>query len=216
MINTLRARATVPVVLHLDHCSDEELARACVQGGWDSVMVDYSSLPFEQNVRLTRRIADYAHIYGVAVEGEIGIISGVEDDISHETACPATLEETMAYVEQTGIDAVAPSIGTAHGVYAARPELNFELIRQLGGRDVSIVIHGGTGLPKEDFQKLIGYGAVKINISTALKQIYLSASRQALDGGYAPVEVDLRVEQDCSRQMEAFIRLFAGEEVDVL
>ncbi len=216
MIEELRADARVPVVLHLDHCTDEALAKACIQAGWDSVMMDFSSRPFDENVALTRRIVDYAHDHGVAVEGEIGVISGVEDDIVHDDARLATIEETVDYLQQSGIDAVAPAIGTAHGVYVDRPKLNFNLVKQLNLLDVLVVVHGGSGLPEKDFKRLIGCGAAKINLSTTLKITYLGAARKALeDEEITPLDFDQAVEDACSAQVEAFIRLFANEKVRV-
>ncbi|MCL2694734.1 MAG: class II fructose-bisphosphate aldolase [Clostridiales bacterium] len=210
MINVSKRNARVPVALHLDHCMDIALAKACIRTGWDSVMVDFSALPFEENVARTREVVLYAHRYGVAVEGEIGIIAGVEDGIVQDAACPASFVETVAYVEQTGIDAVAPAIGTAHGLYTGIPKLNFTLVRELGRRYVPVVVHGGTGLPKEGFLKLIQCGAAKINISTALKQVYLGAARKALaEESIAPLTFDQAVEAACMSAMEAFIRLFA-------
>lgn len=216
LVENVRAAATVPVVLHLDHCTVDTLARECVRAGWNSVMMDYSALSYEENVARTRRMADYAHIYGVAVEGEIGVIQGVEENVSHDTASLASYEETVNYLETTGIDAVAPAIGTAHGVYAKHPELNFTLVERLRSQCVPIVIHGGTGLPTQDFERLIACGAAKINISTALKQAYLGAARSALkQDGITPLGFDEAVEISCCARMEAFIRLFANEKVDV-
>lgn len=216
LAGSVRKAAEVPVVLHLDHCTDDTLARQCVRAGWDSVMMDYSALPYEENVTRTRRMADYAHIYGVAVEGEIGVIQGVEEDIAHMTASLASYEETMDYIAQTGIDAVAPAIGTAHGVYAKHPELNFTLVEKLRSQPVPIVIHGGTGLSIGDFERLIACGAAKINISTALKQAYLGAAQKALmQNDITPLGFDEAVETGCCARMEAFIRLFANEKVDV-
>lgn len=215
MVNSLRRGAKVPVVLHLDHCGDEDLARSCIVAGWDSVMVDHSALPLGENIRLTRRVAGFAHIRGVAVEGEVGVIAGVEDGISRDAGAAATYDDTVAYTRQTGVDAVAPAIGTAHGVYTGVPELDFDLVRRLAGEEVPVVVHGGTGLPEADFKRLIACGAAKINVSTALKRAYLDATRRALDERCAPVELDKRVEEACAAHMEAYIRLFAGEDVEL-
>lgn len=216
LAESVRKTAAVPAVLHLDHCTDDTLARQCVRAGWDSVMMDYSALPLEENIMRTRRMADYAHLYGVAVEGEIGVIQGVEEDIVHQEAALASYEETMDFIEKTGIDAVAPAIGTAHGVYTSHPKLNFELVERLNCQPVPVVIHGGTGLAIEDFERLIACGAAKINISTALKQAYLGSARNALlQDKITPLGFDDAVETGCSARMEAFIRLFANERVDV-
>ncbi len=117
---------------------------------------------------------DYAHERGVQVEGELGTIAGVEEDIVAKEGKGASYEDSLIYLEKTGIDAFAPAIGTAHGVYKGVPKIDFDLVDKLC-QNVScpIVIHGGTGLSDETFQRLIGYGASKINVSTALKIAYL-------------------------------------------
>jgi len=212
MINAVRKGACVKVALHLDHCRDESLARACVDAGWDSVMVDYSALPYEQNAEKTRAMVTYAHAHGVAVEGEIGEIAGVEDEISCEQSTPATFEDTMNFVLDTGIDAVAPAIGTAHGVYKTEPRLNFDLVGRFGSVDVPLVVHGGTGLSAEVFLRLIQLGAAKINISTALKKAYLGACRTHLtEGKVSPIDFDIEVRNDCEDEMFRYIALFGGK-----
>jgi fructose-bisphosphate aldolase class II len=211
MINAVRRDARVMVSLHLDHCRDEALAKACVDAGWDSVMVDYSGLPYEQNAEKTRAMVDYAHARCVTVEGEIGVIAGVEDEISSACAAPATFEDTIRFVRYTGIDAVAPAIGTAHGVYKTAPKLNFELVERFGKEDTPLVVHGGTGLSADTFLRLIRLGAAKINISTALKKTYLGACRNHLsDAKIAPVDFDTAVREDCENEMYRYIALFGG------
>ncbi len=107
----------------------------------------------EENIRKTREMVEYAHARGVVVEGEVGVISGVEDEISHDEARAATFEDTMDFIEQTGVDAIAPSIGTAHGVYKGVPVLNYGLVERLGKEKTPIVVHGGTGLSVEAFHR---------------------------------------------------------------
>lgn len=215
MVQTLRQTTPETVLLHLDHCTDANLAKICVRSGWDSVMVDYSTHPLEENIFRTRQMVNYAHANGVAVEGEIGIIAGTEDDIIHEQASPATLAEITTFVEQTGVDAVAPAIGTAHGPYHGNPVLDFALLEQLSTCQAALVVHGGTGLPESDFRRLIALGAAKINISTALKQVYLQAGWDAMQKeGVSPLAFDSAVENAVMAEMEQFIRLFAGEEAE--
>ncbi len=212
MLDGLRKGRSVRVAIHLDHCTDTALAKACVDAGWDSVMMDFSALPMEENIEKTRAMVEYAHARQVAVEGEVGVISGVEDDIAHENAHPATFEDTMDFIEKTGVDAIAPSIGTAHGVYIGTPVLNYELVERIGKEQTPLVVHGGTGLSVEAFHKLIALGAAKINISTALKNIYLGESRRQLENAkIAPVKFDEAVEKACSELMERHMRVFAGE-----
>ena len=191
--------------------TDEALAKRCVDAGWDSVMVDYSALPYEENAEKTRAMVVYAHARNVTVEGEIGVIAGVEDDIHSEHSTLATFEDTMRFVSETGIDAVAPAIGTAHGVYKTAPKLNFELVERFGGESIPLVVHGGTGLTADVFRRLIQLGVAKINISTALKKIYLGSSRELLkDEKAAPVEFDAAVRKACEDEMVRYIALFGG------
>ena len=214
MLDGLRQEAAVPVALHLDHCTDSELAKACIDAGWDSVMMDFSARSMEENIALTGEIVRYAHERGVAVEGEVGVISGVEEEISHDTAHPATYEDTVAFIEASGVDAIAPSIGTAHGVYTGTPVLNYELVERVGKLETPLVVHGGTGLSPEAFHKLIALGAAKVNISTALKQIYLGESRRQLENPKInPIDFDRAVELAATDLIEKHIRLFAGEDI---
>lgn len=215
MVDVLRRQYDIPAALHLDHCRDTQLALACIEAGWDAVMMDLSALEMSENVRRTREVVERAHAKGVAVEGEVGVIRGVEDEVSSDSEELAGFEETMEFIQQSGVDAIAPAIGTAHGVYTGIPKLNFGLVQQLAdSQPCPVVIHGGTGLPEADFKHLIECGASKINISTALKQVYLGSSRTVLEEKkVAPVDFDERVEDAVSERMEQFMRLFAGEEV---
>ncbi len=216
MLDGLRQDAKTKVAIHLDHCMDEEIAKACVDAGWDAVMMDFSSLPMEENIRKTKQMVEYAHTRGVAVEGEVGVISGVEDEISHENAHPATYEDTMDFIENTGVDAIAPSIGTAHGVYKGVPVLNYELVERLGKENTPLVIHGGTGLSVDAFHKLAQLGAAKINISTALKKVYLSETKRLLeDPKINPIKLDEGVEKAAGKLIERHIRVFAGETLEL-
>ena len=216
MLDGLRKDAGVKVAIHLDHCMDTDLAKACVDAGWDAVMMDFSSLPMEENIRKTREMVEYAHGRGVVVEGEVGVISGVEDEISHDEARPATFEDTMDFIEKAGVDAIAPSIGTAHGVYKGVPVLNYGLVERLGKEKTPIVVHGGTGLSVEAFHRLTQLGAAKINISTALKNVYLGETRRLLeDPKINPVKLDEGVEKAASELIERHIRVFAGETLEL-
>lgn len=181
MLRQLAWNAPVNVLIHLDHCLDLDLAKACVDSGWDGIMYDGSHLPFEENVKNCQEIAAYAHHRGVCVEGELGRIAGVEDELAveDEAAAEATLDEALRFVQESWIDAFAPAIGTAHGVYKGTPKINYELVRQLHAAvDIPLVVHGGTGLPAQTFRRLIACGAAKINVSTAIKHAYIDGCRQ--------------------------------------
>ena len=126
--------STVPVALHLDHGTDFKQVVNCLRSGFTSVMFDGSQLPLEENIRITRKVVDVAHAVGVSVEGELGRLRGTEDEInvSEREAFFTDPEEAVTFVQETGIDALAPSIGTAHGRYRGKPELDFQRLKDPG------------------------------------------------------------------------------------
>lgn len=184
MLRLIKERASVNVLIHLDHCQDIGLAKVCVDKGWDAVMFDGSRLPIEENIAGCREVVEYAHSKGVDVEGEYGRIVGVEDavKVSADDASLAGLEESVYFVQESGIDAYAPAIGTAHGVYIGTPTINFDLVAELKTAvETPIVIHGGTGLSEETFRRLIRNGGAKVNVSTAIKHAYLDTCKNWFD-----------------------------------
>jgi len=207
--------ASVPAVLHLDHCQSVEKCQMCCDLGWDSVMFDGSHLSLEENTIATRQVRLYAQSKGVDVEGEVGIIAGVEDDLSHDSASLAGFDDTIQYIKKTSVDAIAPAVGTAHGVYHGTPVINFELIERLAATtDCPIVIHGGTGLDDATFRKLIAAGASKINISTAVKLVYTGSMKEYLiqnDENVNPLKLDGYVFDKVVKMTEMFCRLFGSE-----
>ena len=214
MARTMIEAAPVPAVLHLDHCQDVDLCARCCDLGWDSIMFDSSHLPFEENIKTTQRVRRDARPKGVDVEGEVGIIAGTEDDISHAETSLAGYDETMRYIRETEVEAIAPAIGTAHGVYHGVPKINFELVGKLAaGTPCPVVVHGGTGLEDATFRRLIELGASKINISTALKQVYVDAMRQYLtenSGTVNPLKLDRFVMDRVVAMVVPFLRLFGS------
>ncbi|MPY11191.1 class II fructose-bisphosphate aldolase [Arthrobacter bussei] len=168
----------VPVTLHLDHCPDRDVVTECLKAGWNSVLFDASNLPVEENQRQTVDVVAEARSYGAQVEGEIEAITGVEDDHgSDDVSKQQSLEVALAFIDATGIDVFAPSIGNAHGSYKAAPVLDAERVTQIvEARNVPIALHGGSGLSAEQFADLIARGCAKVNISTALKETYMQSS----------------------------------------
>ena len=213
LVDAVRKDIPVRVALHLDHCRKAELGKLCADTGWDAIMMDFSHLPYEENVAQTKAMAEYAHARNVAIEGELGIITGVEEDISATEGALANYEDTMDFVERTGIDAVAPAIGTAHGVYKGVPKLNFDLVERLGKEPTPVVIHGGTGLSAETFRRLIALGGRKINISTLVKQSYLGAIRELVESGekYAPIPFDTQVQEAVTDAIRRHLEVFSGK-----
>ncbi|MEA9985994.1 class II fructose-bisphosphate aldolase [Subtercola sp. RTI3] len=173
---------SVPVTLHLDHCPYRDVISECLALGWNSVLFDASELPVEENQRQTIEVVAEARSYGAHVEGEIESITGVEDGIGSDTeAKRQSLDVSLAFIEATGIDVFAPSIGNAHGVYSAEPELDFERVSELVARHrIPIALHGGSGMTDEQFHDLIARGCAKVNISTALKITYMQSSLASL------------------------------------
>ncbi|WP_369693286.1 ketose-bisphosphate aldolase [Acetobacterium wieringae] len=164
--------ARVNVAIHLDHSTDVDFTKACIDGGWSSVMYDGSQLSLAENIKNTSEIVAYAKTRNVTVEGELGAIVGVEDDIvvlegNHAHANP---DDCRIYLKETGIDAFAPAVGTAHGVYKGEISIDYDLFEAINEfSPCPLVLHGGTGLTDEMFHRLIALGASKVNISTAIK-----------------------------------------------
>ncbi len=174
----LTAGIDVPVALHLDHCPDRQVISDCLAAGWNSVLFDASSLPVEENQRQTVEVVAEARRYGAAVEGEIESITGVEDGVgSDDQAALQSLDTAVEFIRATGVDVFAPAIGNAHGVYRSTPTLDTEKVSAIvAAEPVPIALHGGSGMSEEQFTDLIGRGCAKVNISTALKQTYMTSS----------------------------------------
>ncbi len=213
-LRPLAENAAVPVAVHLDHCKDPALARACVDAGWSSVMIDASHLPLEENIAVTADIVRYASARGVSVEGELGAIGGVEDDIvvREGEASLADVDTSVRFTRETGVHAFAPAIGTAHGLYKGQPKLRFDRFEAIRAAVTPpLVVHGGTGLSEEAFQTLVRLGAAKINISTSLKHAYLGGIHDFLAENpdcADPLKLDkyvqARVEEDVRRHVALF------------
>ena len=215
MLNILRKNRPNPILIHLDHCTSIDLAKECIDCGWDSVMIDLSAKRLEENMEGTIEVKQYAQRKHVDVESELGIISGTEDDIHHKVENQPKYEDAVSYLEKVKVDAFAPAIGTAHGVYEKAAEINYELIRQLRqGIETPIVIHGGTGLSTEQFKELIDAGGSKINISTALKQAYYSAIRGFLSeypNEKNPLKLDAVAEHAIYQVAQEHIKCFRSD-----
>lgn len=166
-------------VLHLDHTKDLETIQAAIAAGFGSVMIDASQLPFEENIRVTREVVAYAHAHGVEVEAELGKIGATDKIETDEDACLYTdPDEAAEFAERTQVDTLAVSIGTAHGVYPVKdPKIDFARLREIRSKvSVPLVLHGGSGLPRETVKRAItleGGGVSKINIATDLELAFL-------------------------------------------
>ncbi|MEC2075993.1 class II fructose-bisphosphate aldolase [Metabacillus fastidiosus] len=158
---------TVPVAIHLDHGSSFEKCKEAVDAGFTSVMIDASHHPFEENVEVTTKVVEYAHSKGVSVEAELGTVGGQEDDVVADGVIYADSKECEELVKRTGIDCLAPALGSVHGPYKGEPNLGFKEMEEISGlADLPLVLHGGTGIPTKDIQRAISLGTAKINVNT--------------------------------------------------
>lgn len=214
MARLVAEQSTVPVTLHLDHGKDRAVLSEAIQAGYDSVMIDGSHLPFDENVRLTKDVVEEAHAKGVAVEGEIGVVAGVEDDIvvNQDAAIYTTPDEAVEFQRQTGIDFLAPAIGTAHGFYKVKPRLDIGTLAAIHQvADYPLVVHGGTGLPFDVVRELTRSGGAKFNVSTQIKQTYIDGLFEYIEANrteYHP----LRLLEEARKRLVAMI----AEYMDVL
>ena len=197
----------LPIVLHLDHGADFDICKACVDGGFTSVMIDGSKYPFEENIELTKRVVDYAHNKGVVVEAELGKLAGVEDAVKVNTkdATYTDPDQAVEFVERTGVDSLAIAIGTSHGAYKfkGKPELDFARLEKITNLlpGFPLVLHGAStvlpefvakcnefggkiegaqGCPEDMLKKASTFGVCKINIDTDLRLAMTASIRQYL------------------------------------
>ncbi|RFB17258.1 fructose-bisphosphate aldolase [Bacillus sp. HNG] len=172
---------TVPVAIHLDHGSSFENCAKAIHAGFTSVMIDASHHPFEENIEITSKVVELAHFHGVSVEAELGTVGGQEDDVVAEGVIYADVNECVELVNRTGIDCLAPALGSVHGPYKGEPNLGFKEMEEIGNKTgLPLVLHGGTGIPTKDIQKSISLGTAKINVNTENQIASAKAVRETL------------------------------------
>lgn len=221
IFKTLAESVPIPVALHLDHCTDVDYCKKCADSGYTNIMIDASKQPYEENIRQTKEISDYCHaLGGISVEGELGTVSGVEDQIkvAEDEAALCNPEQSVEFVESTGVDLFAPAIGTAHGVYKTKnPKVDFERLGKINqllngdGVTTPLVVHGGTGLSDDYIIKLIEMGGAKFNVSTELKHILIDTTYKYITENreqYNPGKIDIVVKDA--------IRAVVGRWIDTL
>lgn len=211
----------IPITLHLDHGNSLELCKDCIDSGFSSVMIDGSHLPFEENIKLTKEVVDYAHSQEnyVTVEGELGVLAGVEDEVSHEVAHYTKPEEVIEFVEKTGCDSLAISIGTSHGANKFKPEqcelvdgvylppsLKFDILEEIENKlpGFPIVLHGSSSVPQEEVATVNKFGgSLKDAIGIPEEQL-----RRAAKSAVCKINID----SDGRIAMTAAIRKHFAEE----
>ncbi|MGI6049844.1 MAG: class II fructose-1,6-bisphosphate aldolase [Acetivibrionales bacterium] len=217
LIEAAMIETDLPIAVHLDHGDSFELCKSCIDGGFTSVMIDGSHLPFEENIALTKQVVEYAHAHGVTVEGELGRLAGVEDDIkvSAEDSCYTKPEEVEEFVSRTGVDSLAIAIGTSHGAFkfTGEAKLRFDILEEVGKRlpGFPIVLHGASsvipeyvdtinkfggsmpgakGVPEEMLRKAASMAVCKINIDSDLRLAMTATVRKVFSE--SPAEFDPR------------------------
>ena len=209
--------AKVPLIHHLDHSTSFELCAECVEKGYPSIMIDGSALKLEKNIALARKVVEFAHPKGVCVEGELGRIKGksIEGEYKGEDFL-VDVEEAIQFAKETKVDSLAIGIGTAHGFYDTKPELNFERLAEVNEAiKIPLVLHGGTGIPDEDIKKAISLGINKVNIGTIIHCTYMNGLKEELskrDKNSYTLEVMLPVREEIKKVVKEGIRACGSSE----
>ena len=173
-------KITVPVAIHLDHGSSFDKCKEAIDAGFTSVMIDDSHSPIDTNIETTRKVVEYAHSKGVSVEAEVGMVGGQEDDVVGSVMY-AKLDDCVRIVKETGIDTLAPALGSVHGPYKGEPNLGFKEMEEIRDAvNLPLVLHGGTGIPTHDIKKAISLGTSKINVNTENQISFTKAVREVL------------------------------------
>lgn len=228
MVKAAAEETGLPIALHLDHGPNFETCKDCIDGGFTSVMIDGSSLPFEENIAVTKKVVEYAHAHGVVVEGELGTLAGVEDEVQVEAddAFYTSPDEACEFVEKTGVDSLAIAIGTSHGAYkfkpGQKPELKFDILQEIGERmpGFPIVLHGASsvnqdhikminefggqmpdaiGIPEDMLRKASSMAVCKINVDSDIRIAMTAALRKYLTEN--PTVFDPRKYLDPAREL---------------
>lgn len=208
LVNQAGSGSKIPVALHLDHGTSFAQVVQCIRSGFTSVMIDGSKYPLRENIALTQKVIDVARAVGVSTEAELGKIGGTEDDISvkDKEAMMTDPEEAREFVEQTGVDALAVAIGTAHGQYKFEPKLDFERLAKIRKLvDIPIVLHGSSGVPDQDIRQAISLGVRKVNIDTNIREAFVKGIKEVI--AKHPQEIDPRkILGPAMEEMTAIVR----------
>ena len=204
----------IPIALHLDHGPDFETCKSCIDGGFTSVMIDGSSLPFEENVKLAKRVVEYAHDHGVVVEAELGTLAGIEDEVnvSAEDSSYTRPEEVEEFVTRTGCDSLAIAIGTSHGAYkfkpGTKPQLRFDILKEVEKRlpGFPIVLHGSSSVPQEFVEMINTYGGAMPGAIGVPEEQLREAARMAV--------CKINIDSDLRLAMTGTIRKYFAEHPD--
>ena len=217
-VRILENKMGLKLFLHLDHGKDLNYIKRAIDLGFDSVHFDGSELPFKENLKLTKEVVNYGHKKNVLVEGELGYLRGEsrffqkkkiaikEEDLTRP-------EQAQEFVEKTKVDLLAPAIGNVHGIYPEMPELDFERLKEINQKtDTFLVLHGGSGLSRDEIKKAIKSGIQKININTELRLVWRESLRKILKTSkeIKPYIILPQVSQAIEKKVEEYIKLFGN------
>lgn len=207
----------VPVAMMLDHGTDLDIIHNCIESGWSSVMIDGSAYSYEKNIEVTKKVVEEAHKRDITVEGELGTIGGKEEHIERvgSQALLTIPEKVVEFQEKTGIDSLAVAIGTQHGFYDDKYELDFNRLGKIMDiTDFPIVIHGCSGIAEQDLKRLISFGPSKMNISTEIKHMYIDSCRKYIEDHpdeYEPVAKINYVKNQVKDLVKRYIEIFGSD-----
>ena len=204
----------IPIALHLDHGADFEICKSCIDGGFTSVMIDGSSKSFEDNIALTRKVVEYAHDHGCVVEGELGTLAGIEDDVKVDAADASYTRpsEVQEFVERTGVDSLAIAIGTSHGAYkfkpGTKPQLRFDVLEECAKRlpGFPIVLHGASSVPQNFVEEINKYGGSMPGAIGIPEEQLAQAAKLAV--------CKINIDSDIRLAMTASVRKYMAEHPD--
>ncbi len=214
IVNTMAAKTDVPVVLHLDHCKSFEHVMQALRAGFTSAMFDGSHLPFEENMEKTAQVVAIAHAMGASVEAELGALA--LGSFSNEEAAQQIYtdpEQAHQFVAHTGVDALAVSIGTVHGMYKGVPRVDVDILKKIAAVvDIPLVLHGGSGTPQGIIKECIRNGIAKINVNTEISVYTVDRVKELLDSGKKPhlSKIALHEIESIKEVVKKYMSMFRG------
>jgi len=223
LIDTYRQETGLPIILHLDHGKSFEIIKEAIEAGYDSVHFDGSELNFEENIEMTKKITDFARERDIKnIEGELGYLRGessIQEKVEIKQEDLTDSKQALEFVEKTGIDSLAVSIGNIHGIFKSNknPHLFLDRLEEINnavGDKVGLVLHGGSGTPEDDLKKAIELGVVKININTELRLAYSKTLREFIQNNpqeITPYKIMPSVVEAVQRVVEGKMKLFRSD-----
>ena len=211
LVEAAIADTNLPIALHLDHGADFEVCKSCVDGGFSSIMIDGSKYSFEENIALTKKVVEYAHAHGVVVEGELGTLAGIEDDVhvKSDDAMFTRPDQVEEFVSRTGVDSLAIAIGTSHGAYkfkpGTKPMLRFDILEDIGRRlpGFPIVLHGASSVPQEFVAEVNRFGGAMPDAIGVPEDLLRKAAQMAV--------CKINIDSDLRLAMTAAVRKHLAE-----